>query len=412
MFILIQNFYNIVRANKEVITNQFYNTLRFVLSVLISMASIKLITSYLDPEQFGIYRYVLSVAGICRITIMTGVGKILSGYVRREYHGSVQESTLLSFKTGSLGVLVLVMFGFYSLIETQNRVESILFFVSAAVFLPYYIFPRFEFILGGLEKFKEILLFRIGSKIILISAALIVLVLFDQGILIYGISQLVLASFLFALLFIYSKRQLSNDKVDLGFKRHSFMISLIALGSVITVPGIQVYLKSSIGITELAYFVVATSISTRITAVVKPIIQPVTLKIMKNTKNRYRSYVIKLTLPMLFFGLFLYLILYMSIDTFGQYIVSKEYEISLLYAKLLGIVIILAPLYSLYNSYVVFEKLNKAFSVSLYSNQLATIIGYVLFVDKFGVKAIAFSNLAAVFVSIVVMAYSILRDKE
>lgn len=398
--------------DKEVISNQFYNTIRFVLSVLIAMATIKIITSKLDPELFGVYRYVLSVASICAISTMTGVGKILGGYVAKDYHGTVKKSTLFSFKTGTIGVLVLLIFGFYSLIEKQNHIESILFFVSAAVFLPYFIFPRYESILAGLERFKDILIYGFASQISLLSTALIMLLLFDQGILAFGISQLVIASLSFTLIFFYCLKYLKNDTVDRGFLRHSFILSLVGLGSVIIVPGIQVYLKSSLGNAALAYFVIATSISTKIIAVVKPIMHPVSIRIMKRGKIQYRSSLIKLTPAALIFGLLLYLILYMSIDTFGPYLVSKAYEISLLYAKLLGLSIILAPTYALFNSYVIFEKLNKAFSISVFSNQIATILGYVLFIGKFGVEAIALTNLAALFLSVLITAYFILKDKE
>ena len=63
-----------------------------------------------------------------------------------------------------IGILILIGFGLYSMFIKIDYVESGLFFVSAIFFIPFRIFPRYQSILAGLNKFKDkFVLFPIKS---------------------------------------------------------------------------------------------------------------------------------------------------------------------------------------------------------------------------------------------------------
>lgn len=409
-FVLNTKIFIKIKNQKDVLYNQVYNILRYLLSTAISLLLVKIITFNIDPEQFGMYGYVLAVLAFCGITTITGINKTLGGYVAKNYHGTVKETTKLSFKAGAMGVLVLLVFGLYSFIHKQNLTEAILFFMAAVVFLPYSVFPRYRSILAGLQRFKDLLMFDLLSRITLLLGAIIVVLLLNQGILAFGMSQLIIGTVFFIIFYSYATKQLSSTEVDKGFFRHSFIISLAGLGTQIITPGIQMYLNYALGSSALAYFIIATRMSKQIVNVAKPIMHPISMKLAKRNKIDYCKAVIKLIPLTLFIGLLLYSLLYVAIDIFGHYFISDDYDVALFYAKLLGLIILLAPTFSILNANVIFEKNNKAYAIALYSQQAATILGYIIFVGKYGIPAIALTNVVALTIHALIIAFFIAKE--
>ena len=101
--------------------------MNFIIGFTVSVLSVKLITSYIIPEKYGLYKYVLSVVSLCGITTFPGLNKTMGGYIVKGFHGTVKKATLLSIKTGLLGVVILIVFGFFSFSSKNNEVEAKLF---------------------------------------------------------------------------------------------------------------------------------------------------------------------------------------------------------------------------------------------------------------------------------------------
>ena len=404
------NFISKIKNNKDVVKNQVYNTLNFFITALIALLTIKIITAKIDPELYGVFRYVLAVVSLCTLTTITGINKTIGGYVAKGYQGTVKETTILSFKTGSIGILILLGFGIYSLYQKNNITESILFITAALYFFPFTIFSRYASILAGLEKFKKILIYSLIQKIILFSAAVFVVIILKKGILFYGASQLLLTAIILIIFYINTIKQLTNTKIDSGYFKHSLTVSAVGIGSQIITPGIQLVLNSTLGSTALAYYVIGNRIPTQLAGIVKPLMHPISIRLAKKGKIEYNSAVIKY-LPLTFaMGLLLYLLLYTGLHYLGPYVISEPYRISLFYAKLLGLFILLSPTYSLLNSNIIFEKNNKAYATSLYINQAITVSGYILFLSKYGISAIALTNFVALLIQTTIMILFVFNE--
>jgi hypothetical protein len=82
----------------------------------------------------------------------------------------------------------------------------------------------------------------------------------------------------------------------------------------------------------------------------------------------------------------------------------------LYYAKLFGLNILFTPIFSLLNSNVIFEKNNKAYGISNYTNLGFTILGYIIFLDKYGIPAIAITNVVVKMIQILVMIFFVIKD--
>jgi len=404
------NHLNKLENNKDVVKNQLYNLLNFLFTAIISILSIKIITEKIDPLSFGIFRYVLAVLSICTVTTITGINRTVGGYVAKGFHGTVKESTILSIKTGFLGIIILLGFGINALYLKNNTTESILFFTAALFFLPNTIFTRYQSVLAGLEKFKDIFLYNTIQKSVLFAAAVIVILLLKGGILYYGISQLILTAILLIIFYFRSIKHLTNKLVDNGFFKHSMTVSAVGIGSQIITPGIQIILNTTLGSDMLAFYVIGNRIPTQLGSIVKPIMNPISIRLAKKNKIEYNSAVLKLIPLTLGMGLFLYSLLYLGIHYFGVYIVDEAYSLSLYYSKLLGLIILLSPTSAFLVSNAIFVKNNKGFGISIYVNQMVTVVGYFLFLEKYGVYSIAITNFVALFIQILIMIFFVSND--
>jgi len=401
-----------LKRNKNVVYNQVYNSVNFLFSAIFSLLLIKIITSRIAPESYGVYRYVLATVSLCSLSTIVGINKTLGGYVAKGFHGTVKKTTQLSIKTGSIGILILIILGLHSYYNKNNLNEAMFFAVSAVCFVPYTIFNRYRSILAGLEKFRDILIYNILQKIILFLSAVLVIIVLDNGILAYGISQLIITSVILIYLYQASIKNLSNEQIDTGFFRHSLIVSLVGIGTQIITPGIQLYLNSVLGSDMLAYYVIGNKIPRQLAGIIKPVMHPLSISLAKTGKIRYNKSILKFIPLAVVIGLVLYILIYVVITWFGPFVVSDNYSISLYYAKLLGLFIILAPAHSLLYSNVIFEKNNKAVAYSQYITQAVTILGYILLVGKYGIPGIAYTNFIALLIQVIIMIIFIIQDTD
>jgi len=400
-------FLKLLKHNKNVILNQIYSSLSFVVNVIVSIFTIKLVTTYISPDSFGIYQYVLSVSALCTISTISGINKTITGYVTKGFHGTVKVSTVMSVKTGVIGILILIGFGLYSFYVKSNLLESTLFFIAAIFFIPYRIFPRYQSILAGLNKFKDKLLMQSAFTIFNLALGFIVLVIFHQDILVYALSQLAFQSFCFTFFFIITYKKLSNKNIDDEYLNHSLIISLIGLGSDIIVPGIQIYLNYALGPSFLALYAIANKMTSSIGGAIKSIVSPVVIKLASKSEVEHKEAVFRLIPLLLLFGIIIYGFVFLAIDIVGPLLVDKQYNDSLYYAKLLTLVLIFSPLFAILRGNILFEKNNKGYAYSIYAEQGFQLIGYVIFISKFGIPAIGVVNFFASASAIAMMLFSI-----
>jgi len=394
----------------DVIKNQIYNTLNFLFVTLISIVTLKLITNYFSPNDYGSFKYVLAVIQLLAITTISGFNKTIGGYVIKGYHGTVKRANQLSFKTGSIGIVILIGLSLYSIFQKKNTLEAIFFFTAAICFYPWTIYSRYQAILSGLEKFKKLLLLSIIQRTVNFCSIIVIVLILRKGILLYGISQLILTSFLFTLFYFSSIKNLNNSKIDSGFLKHSIVLSFVSIGSQIINPGIQLVIGNILGSSALAYYAIGDQIPRQLASIVKPIMHPLSMYLAKRGKKGYNKAVLKLIPFTIFFGLLLYCLLYLILIVAAPYIISEQYYESIYYAKFLGLFIILSPTYSILSSNLIVEKNNKGYAASLYANQAITFFGYIIFIVKYGIPTIGIINFISLAIEISIMCYFIVSD--
>ena len=119
--------------------SQLYSISTFLLQAVLGLLTMYLVTRYLDPEDLGVYRYVVAVISLVAVFTFPGFNKTIPGYLSKNFHGSVSSSMGLSLKGSVIGIIVLAIHGFYY----NGSMKGVLFYAAAIVFIPYVIFSRY-----------------------------------------------------------------------------------------------------------------------------------------------------------------------------------------------------------------------------------------------------------------------------
>lgn len=389
--------------------NQVYNVTLFVVSIGFSVLMLRLVTTYLEPAEYGVYQYVLSFLGLASITVLPGISTILSSYVAKGQHGVPRQLNVFTMKTGVLGVVVLAGAAAYELMFQGNARTATLMGFAALVFLPYLICSRYEAMLAGLQRFRELLLLRtVGMGVQLVTGA-VALAALHQGYVGFGVTQLAVETLLYWQFFLSASRGLRNGETVGGAVRHSVIVSAVDAGSTLLAPALQLYVNATLGPSALAMFVVAKRITERTGGIVKPLMKPVSIKLTRQGADAHTAALLRLVPLTLLLGVVLYGCLRVGIHVIGPLIVAPAFYESLEYAKIFGLILLISPLYVLLNTYLLFERNSRALAASVYAEQAVRFAGYVAFVGRFGIPAIALVNVVSMAVQIVLMFFFLKR---
>lgn len=154
-------------------TGQFITTLSsFILSVAFA--------NFLSPDEYGIYRYILSTAVILTIPALGGIDTALIQAVARGYDGSLELAKKTKFRYGLLGGFAGLALGAYYLYQANTTLGFS--FLIAGVFLPFMeSLSLYDSVLQGKKNFKLSSLFASGSQFISVALTL-ALLLFTKNI--------------------------------------------------------------------------------------------------------------------------------------------------------------------------------------------------------------------------------------
>jgi O-antigen/teichoic acid export membrane protein len=391
--------------------NQVYNTTLFVVSTVFSIVMVWLVTTYMAPHEYGIYQYVLAVVALASITALPGIGSMLSSYVARGQHGVPSELNAFSFKTGMVGVAILGGAAAYERVVSDNQDAAVLMAFAAAVFLPHAIYARYESVFAGLQRFRELLLLRTVAMGVQLASGLIVLVVLRRGYVAFGITQLTVEVVTSWYFFRLACRHLLNTQTDPGAVRHGVILSAVDAGGTLLNPAVQLYVNMALGPSALALFTIAKRITEQVGGLVKPLVKPISIKLTRQGSDEHSSAMVRLVPAAVVLGAALYGCLLLGLTYVGPLIIAEPYHLSLQYTKLFGLIFLVSPLYVLLSNNLIFERHSKALAACVYTEQALRLGGYVAFVGRYGIPAVALVNTVSVTVQVVLMFVFLLRRR-
>ena len=345
---LKQKIYNLLRwSEKYTKTDMVYLTKGgswLTLGNIVSSASSFLLAiafaNLLPKETYGIYKYILSIAGILAIPTLSGMGTAITQAVARGYEGSFLPALKTKIRWGLLGGLAsLALAGYYYFNDNTTLTIS---FLITAVFLPFMnSFGTYNALLQGRKLFGISTKYGIISQIIAI-AILIATLFFTKNlfliILAYFASWTILRFIFLKITLKNFPPNLNQDPQTLSYGKH---LSLINVLNAIAGQLDKILLFHFLGSAPLAIYSFAIAPPEQIKGLLKSI-QPLALpKFAQKDKEEIKKTIFKKT------GKFFLILIpvtafYIIIAPFLYKIFFPQYLDSIFYSQIFAISLLTA----------------------------------------------------------------------
>ena len=261
-------------TSRSIFKNVIYGFSTWILPLILSFVSIKIIIEALGEKEYGIYMLVLGFVGY---SFNFSLGRAITKYIaeyrisdqNEKIRGVISATFFLNVIIGLLNVLVICLLARWLVtdafeIEPQYWEKTIIAFYIASAIIFFSMFTQiFNAVLQGLQRFDVYSkIFNLGTFILIIGNIVLAL----AG---YGLNYLLLWNLFVALLnnllfFISAKRLLPEFGVDLKFKKETAkLVANFSFGIV----GYQIltnflllfergWLTKNLGAESLTYYVV------------------------------------------------------------------------------------------------------------------------------------------------------------
>lgn len=231
----------------------FGQGISFVASLLLAIAFANLI----DPEKYGNYKYILSVASVISILTFSGLGTAVMRAVSRKFEGTLAYAFRISL-LWSIGIIVISAIGGTYYLLRENEFLGYSFFIigvtsplisASALYKPF---------LLGKKYFKKASIFGMLQNLFPTISVLIALLLNAPLLLLVGIYFSVNAITLLTL-YKKTKRLAENSDVDPVANHLGKHLSIMGIVTVIASKLDSLIIFQLLGGAELAIFSLATA---------------------------------------------------------------------------------------------------------------------------------------------------------
>jgi len=231
-------------------------TLGQIVSSITSFLLAVIFANFLSKEDYGTYKYVLSLVGILNIFTLPGMGTALIQTVARGYDGSLISVVKSKICWGILGSFVsLILAGYYFV--HGNTLLGISFIISA-IFIPFMdSFSIYSSFLYGKKCFNIASKYGIISQIIATLLLIFSLFLTKNLLFILVIYFLSWTLLRFIFFIITTKKFLSNQEKDPEVISYGKHLSLMGIISTIAYQIDRLLVFHYLGATEVAIYSVA-----------------------------------------------------------------------------------------------------------------------------------------------------------
>ena len=154
----------------------FWQVLGQVITSVFSLALVIVFANYLPKETYGLYRYILSIAGILSVFTLTGMNQAVSQAVAVGNEGALRESIKYQLKWNLMQFFALVILGAYYFLNDNLQLALSLWIMS--VFSPLTAaFGTYGAYLAGKRQFRLTNIFSIISTAVYVAGMITVIFL-------------------------------------------------------------------------------------------------------------------------------------------------------------------------------------------------------------------------------------------
>ena len=335
--------YNLLRRSEKyahtdmiyVAKGGFWLTFNRIISSAATFLLAITFANLLPKEAYGIYKYILSIAGILTIFTLPGMDQAITQTVARGYEGSLTLILKTKIKWGLLAGLTSLIFAVYYHLNNNPLLAAS--FLIAAVFLPFVdLFDIYNSFLKGKKNFKFSAQYQMISQM----AATIILII--TLLITKNIPLVLLAYFAswIGLRFIFFKTTLRkfspNQNIDPQTISYGKHLSLASVFGIISSQIDKILVFHYLGAIELAIYSFAIAIPEQIKGFSSSLAFLMLPKFSEKKINEIKTGIKNKIIKLFFLGI-LVVGLYILIAPFIYNTFFPQYKESIFYSRLFAL---------------------------------------------------------------------------
>ena len=319
----------------------FWLTFGKIISAFSSFLLSIIFANLLTKDIYGVYKYILSIAGILTLFSLSGIETALIRSIAQGFEGSYKKALKVKIKWGAIGGLASMLLSLYYYLN--NDLTLSLCFVIAAFFLPF-MDPLAIYcsILSGKKDFKLNSIYSSISQVVP-ALIMILILLFTKNIFLVVLTYFAANTTvrLFLLLLTIKKLKLNNEenKETLSFGKHLSLMG--AIGSAADQLD-KILMFHFLGSASLATYSFALAPVSQLKTLLKSTTSLALPKLSERKKDETKK-----TLPPKLIKFFLLLVIivftYILISPFLYKIIFPQYIDSIKYTQLYALILLLFP---------------------------------------------------------------------
>lgn len=318
----------------------FWVMLGKIILNIVGIISSVIFANFLPSENYGTYKFILSITGILAIFSLPGVGGSLVRSIARGYEGDIKRSIKIKLKWGFVGGIIGIIISFYYFFQGNIIISK--GFLIASLLMPIMNATGIIGLFMGRKMFKEAIVFSTSKKIFSIILSIITVLLTNNIfiiLIVYFLSKIIANIFSLIIIFKKYKPNKKTEPRTIAYGKHLSYMNIIS-----TIIGKidKIMIFHFLGATKLAIYSFAQLMPSQIKSMLVSISGLATIKFSSN-----KAEIIKKTLNKKIFKLMLFLIpttiLYIIFAPNIFKLFFPNYLDSILFSQLFSLIIILSP---------------------------------------------------------------------
>jgi len=325
----------------------FWLGLQQVLVTIFAFGLSVLMANFVSKADFGTYKFVLSILNIFILTTLPGVSISVTRTIAKNPSRDISQMTRKRIIWGLLGSVASLGMGLYYFFS-GNPTLSLLFLIVAVFIALFEAFTLYESWLRGLEKFKEVSLYKVGIQGVFTVLYGLYIYLAQPGvisIIFWYLFGYTLLRFVFyvktfgfsAVLDVFNKRDLSEEeKETLHYGKNLSVMNVI---TVISLAVDKVIVFHYLGAASLAVYAFALSLPDQLKATLKQLVSVALPRLSDRTYEEVKK-TTPVRLLVLLFGVSIITFGYIAIAPWLYQLVFPLYVESVVYSQIIALALI------------------------------------------------------------------------
>jgi len=358
-----------------------------------------------SKELYGQYLFVLAMFGLFSIISIPGVRTVIFRTTAQGYDGVYLKATKFSFLWSLLGIPLLVAAGvFFYLFKTKILGTTLIAF---ALFFPFVeSLQNWMLYLKGGSEFRKLALYNFIKLLISLIAVTLSIVLTRNIIVILLVYFLVSGGFNI-LYHFQTLKSLRNDKLDEGWKKQSYALTIMGLSSIIFGRVDIVLIGALLPFGQVAVYGLVMKFADAFFQIIRGTIEAVLPNLFQSKKitirNFYGYFLLSFFVPLILYPIVKYPILIMYGQEFSQVIILSQVYLAII------------PFYffnSIASCFMVKYQLNAEINISRIASMTILIALYAILIPLYGIWGGVVSSMLYFIIQLVINLWLLKTGKS